>query len=420
MRLFNTLTVLFTLLPSLLLAAPTPPPDAPLANSNITAHAGDVIPDSYVVMLKPGTSREQFEAHQQWAMAKLTSRMQKRSSDPSSDHHYGGIQSSFDLDGLYGYTGSFDNSTMDDINHSDEVDLVEPDQVVVAYDTVQQMNPPSWGLSHISSPLDADTTDAYAYDTSAGRGVNVYVLDTGINTQHVDFGGRAQWGTNIAGGANADNQGHGTHVAGTIGGSKFGVAKGANLIAVKVLGDGGSGSTSRLVQGIEWVIAHASSRGNSPSKSVVNMSLGGAYSAATNRAVEAAVARGLTFVVAAGNDGKPADQYSPASSPAAITVGATGPGNVRTAFSNYGPAVDIFAPGSNIVSAWIPGRNDVNTLSGTSMASPHVAGIAATLISKEGLSGAQSVRGRIMQLGKKGVVGNAGKGSRNLLAWNGV
>lgn len=161
------------------------------------------------------------------------------------------------------------------------------------------------------------------------------------------------------------------------------------------------------------------SGGRSPSKSVANMSLGGSFSRAINNAVEAAAARGLTFVVAAGNDGEDASGYSPASSPDAITVGATQPGDLRASYSNYGAIVDVFAPGSNIMSTWNTSPSAVHMLSGTSMASPHVAGLAAYLIAQEGLSGPASVSARIKEL-SQGIVENPGPGSPNAFAYNGA
>lgn len=236
----------------------------------------------------------------------------------------------------------------------------------------------------------------------------------------MDFGGRAVWGTNVADRNNGDSQGHGTHVAGTIAGASHGVAKKAKIVAVKVLGDDGSGSTSKVISGIEWTIAHARSSGGGPGKSVVNMSLGGGYSNAINRAVQAATAQGLTFVVAAGNDGKDARNYSPASSPDAITVGATDPGDGRASYSNYGSVVDVFAPGSKIVSTWFTSNTAVHTLSGTSMASPHVAGLAAYLIAAEGLFGPGQITARIKSLAQRGSVMNPGPGSPNSFVWNGA
>ena len=187
-----------------------------------------------------------------------------------------------------------------------------------------------------------------------------------------------------------------------------------------MLGSDGSGSTSKVLSGIVWTISNSMTGGRSPRKSVVNMSLGGSFSRAINRAVEAAAAQGLTFVVAAGNDGQDASGYSPASSPHAITVGATQPGDGRASYSNYGSVVDVFAPGTRIMSTWNTSPSAVNVLSGTSMACPHVAGLAAYLITQEGLSGPAEVSARIKELSQHGIVADPGPGSPNAFAWNGA
>ncbi|KAF8470862.1 peptidase S8/S53 domain-containing protein [Kalaharituber pfeilii] len=380
----------------------------------VSGNAGDTIPDNYIIVLKDGITQEKFEEHQHWAQSKFQSRLSHR-----DDTSLGGIHHGFQFGGLYGYTGSFDNATLEEIRQSEDVDIVEEDKVVVAYDLMIQSNPPSWGLGRLSDRT-GRSSNIYLFDRVAGKGVNVYVLDTGVNVRHSDFGGRAVWGANLADHINTDAQGHGTHVAGTIAGANFGVAKRANIIAVKVLGDNGASSTSKLIAGIEWTLAHSRSNGRSPEKSVVNLSLGGSYSNAVNRAVRAATSQGLTFVVAAGNDGRNAAYYSPASEPSAITVGATQRGDIRASYSNYGNVVDVFAPGSQIVSTWKGSNFATHTLSGTSMASPHVAGLAAYLISVEGLSGAQQVTSRIKQLAQHGFVKNPGFGSPNSFAWNGA
>lgn len=417
MQLSRSLAVLAAALFSILgAAAPTQPVEA---SPPSVARAGETIPNFYVVLLKDSVSKEKFEAHQGWVQKQHESRAGRR-----DDSSLNGILKGFTLGGLYGYHGTFDNDTLAEIRQSDEVDFVEEDRIVVAYEMTIQKNPPSWGLTRISEQRDR-ASEGYAFDSSAGKGVNVYVLDTGVNIHHRDFEGRASWGTNVADQDNRDLQGHGTHVSGTIAGASYGVAKKANIIAVKVLGDNGAGSTSKLISGIEWTIAHsriAHSRcsGGGPNKSVVNMSIGGGYSNAVNRAVEAATAQGLTFVVAAGNNGKDARNYSPASSPHAITVGATQQGDGRASYSNYGSIVDIFAPGSQIVSTWHTSDSAFNTMSGTSMASPHVAGLAAYLIAQGGLCGPAQVTQRIKELAQRGVVGGAGPGSPNAFIWNGA
>lgn len=194
---------------------------------------------------------------------------------------------------------------------------------MVAKGIISQPNAPSWGLPRISQKKRISTNStSYFYDETAGAGVTAYVIDTGINIAHQDFEGRATWGFNSADDVDEDGQGHGTHVAGTIGGATFGVAKKVDLIAVKVLGSDGSGTNSGVIQGVEWATSDAVKKGKAE-KSVANMSLGGSFSAALNKAVDAAVEAGITFAVAAGNENEDAKNSSPASTKTAITVGAT-------------------------------------------------------------------------------------------------
>ncbi|KAK4691030.1 hypothetical protein P7C70_g9436, partial [Phenoliferia sp. Uapishka_3] len=224
----------------------------------------------------------------------------------------------------------------------------------------------------------------------------------GVNILHADLVGRASWGKTIPKDPDQDLNGHGSHVAGTIAGTKYGVAKQAHIIAVKVLGAGGSGTMSDVVAGVSWAADEAYRKANEATEmrkkgkksshkgSVANMSLGGGKSPALDSAVDAAVEDGLHFAVAAGNDNKDACSYSPAASPLAITVGASTIADERAYFSNHGPCVDVFAPGLNILSIWNTGNQSLNTstssstsirISGTSMASPHVAGLAAYFLS---------------------------------------
>lgn len=251
---------------------------------------------------------------------------------------------------------------------------VEQDQVVHADGCLSGatcQTGATWGLDRVdqrSMPLDG----AYNYFAD-GSGSTVYIIDTGINFSHTEFGGRARAGVDevTSGGTAADCNGHGTHVAGTVGGATYGIAKNAKLVAVRVLDCSGSGTTSGVIAGIDWVTA------NRIIPAAANMSLGGGYSAALNQAVENSIAAGVVYAIAAGNSTADACNYSPASAPSAITVGATDNTDAFAYFSNYGPCVKINAPGVNITSAWYTSSTATNTISGTSMATPHVAGAAA-------------------------------------------
>ena len=252
------------------------------------------------------------------------------------------------------------------------------------------------GLARISHrpKLSLGTFTKYEYHADAGKGVDVYVIDTGINIDHNEFENRASWGKTIPqNDVDEDNNGHGTHCAGTIASRKYGVAKGANVIAVKVLGSNGSGSMSDVIAGVVFAATSAAEKataadaerkatGKTKHKgSVANMSLGGGKSQALDDAVNGAVDTGLHFAVAAGNDNRDACSYSPAGAGKAVTVGASTLGDERAYFSNFGPCVDVFAPGLNILSTWIGSEDARNTISGTSMASPHTAGLLAYLLS---------------------------------------
>jgi subtilisin family serine protease len=248
------------------------------------------------------------------------------------------------------------------------VKFVEEDSMMFA--TVTQSNPP-WGLDRIGQ-RDLPLNHAYSY-TSTGNGVNAYIIDTGIRRTHTQFGGRAFAAFDSVGdGQNTnDCNGHGTHVAGTVGGSTYGVAKSVRLFAVRVLSCSGSGTTSGVIAGVNWVTA------NRINPAVANMSLGGGVSSALDSAVRNSIASGVTYAIAAGNSNINAANASPARVSEAITVGASTISDARASFSNFGSVVDIFAPGASILSAWRTSDTATATLSGTSMATPHVAGVAA-------------------------------------------
>ncbi|MBB6081214.1 subtilisin family serine protease [Streptomyces paradoxus] len=238
-----------------------------------------------------------------------------------------------------------------------------------------QDNPPSWGLDRLDQ---ADTAgDAkYTYPDGAGEGVTAYVIDTGVRTSHKDFAGRATSGFDAVDNDNdaSDGNGHGTHVAGTIAGTAHGVAKKAKIVAVRVLDDNGSGTTEQVIAGIDWVAK------NHQGPSVANMSLGGGADPAIDEAVKKAIAAGVTFGVAAGNDSADAGQGSPARVADAITVASSTKDDKQSDFSNFGSVVDIYAPGSDVTSAWNDSDEGTKTISGTSMATPHVVGAAAVYL----------------------------------------
>ncbi|MGW7440695.1 S8 family peptidase [Streptomyces sp. NPDC054849] len=257
---------------------------------------------------------------------------------------------------------------------------VEPDAEYRITDTEPQAQAPApWSLGRIDQrelPLDG----SYTYPVTA-EGVTVYVVDTGINTRHQEFGGRARHGYNaVFLGTSRDCNGHGTHVAATVGGETFGVAKGVSLVAVKVADCRGSANLSAILKGLDWVVKDAARAPRTPA--VANMSIGGTPSHALDTAVIRAVASGITFTVAAGNDGRDACTGSPASVPQAVTVGATDAADRHAPFSDHGPCVDLSAPGVGITSAWKDTPTATARSSGTSMAAPHVAGAAALILAR--------------------------------------
>ncbi|GAA2436026.1 S8 family serine peptidase [Streptomyces mauvecolor] len=239
----------------------------------------------------------------------------------------------------------------------------------------EQANPPSWGLDRIDQ-ADTKGDGKYTYPDSAGDGVTAYVIDTGVRISHKDFGGRASYGFNAVDNNDKadDGNGHGTHVAGTIAGAEHGVAKKAKIVAVRVLDNQGSGSTEQVVAGIDWVTK------NHKGPSVANLSLGGTADPALDEAVQKAIASGVTFGIAAGNESTDAGNSSPAHVKEAITVASSTKDDQQSDFSNFGPVVDLYAPGSDITSDWNTSDTATNTISGTSMATPHVVGAAAVYL----------------------------------------
>ncbi|WP_228771694.1 S8 family peptidase [Actinokineospora iranica] len=332
------------------------------------------ISGSYIVVLKDGVS------------AAATTDAQARAYSATVRYRYGSV--------VRGYSATMGERQARRLAADPRVAYVEQDQTVSLLDT--QTNPPSWGLDRVDQ-RDLSLNSAYTYLATAAT-VNAYVIDTGIRTTHSDFGGRAVWGTNTTGdGNNSDCHGHGTHVAGTIGGTAHGVAKGVRLTAVKVLGCNGSGTNSAVIAGIDWVTA------NAVRPAVANMSLGGNASAAIDDAVKRSITAGITYAVASGNNATDACGQSPARLGGAngptLTVNASTKTDGKASFSNYGRCTDLFAPGSDITSAGKDSDTATRSLSGTSMAAPHVAGAAALYLAGNPTATPQQV--------KSGIVGNA-------------
>jgi len=314
--------------------------------------------------------------------------------------------------------------------HNPNVDFVEEDgKVHLAQGDCAESEDADWGLSRICRRqlvLDGE----YFFPRGAGASVDAYIIDTGVYTQHTDFGSRAVPGWKARPDwPDTDDNGHGTHVASTVAGTKYGVAKGAHIIGVKVLDRGGSGSWSDVISGINYCVQNKQRTGK---PSLANMSLGGGRQEAVNRAVNQASAAGVMIVVAAGNNNGDACNTSPASAPDCICCGATDLGSdpndnqidVRSYFSNYGKCVHVFAPGSNILGAWIGSPTATRVISGTSMASPHVAGVTALVLDENPSMSFPQVREQVQEMATFGVINlncpnQICEASPNLMLFNG-
>lgn len=307
---------------------------------------------------------------------------------------------------LQGAVIDLNTAQAEKLSRDSRVAYVEKDQIIHLNALQENV---TWGLDRLdqaSLPLD----NKYNY-TNANQQVNAYIIDTGLLTTHQDFQGRAFHGYDFIDKDSdaTDCNGHGTHVAGTIGGATYGVAKNVKLYGVRVLDCFGSGTYSTVIAGVEWVTAHHLK------PAIVNMSLGGPVSQALDDAVLASIQAGVTYVVAAGNENQSACDSSPSRIDLAISVGSTTKTDERSSFSNYGPCVDVFAPGSDIQSAWYTSSTATNTISGTSMATPHVAGVAALYLSKHPNATPSEVKNTILEKSVSGRISNVGAGSPNLL-----
>ncbi|ADD43955.1 S8 family peptidase [Stackebrandtia nassauensis] len=306
-------------------------------------------------------------------------------------------------DALDGFAAKLSAGELSALQHNPNVAMIEEDGVVKV-DTTQSNA--TWGIDRIDQRnLPLSTT--YTYN-STGSGVTAYIIDTGIAATHSQFGGRASNVYNSAGGSNSDCNGHGTHVAGTVGSATYGVAKGVALRGVKVLNCQGSGSWSGVISGMDWVTA------NHAANSVANMSLGGAYNASVNAAATRMANAGVFTAVAAGNENTNACNRSPASASNVTTVAASDRTDTKASFSNYGNCVEVYGPGVSITSTWLTGTN---TISGTSMASPHVAGVGALYKAVNGNVSSATVNSWIASNATSGVIKSNPSGTPNRLVY---
>lgn len=310
-----------------------------------------------------------------------------------------------------GYAAAIPAAAVGAVAADPRVAFVERDRTVRAM--TSQPNA-TWGLDRIDQrnlPLD----NTYTY-TNTGAGVKAYIIDTGIRYTHVDFGGRAIPGFDaiVPGGPATDCNGHGTHVAGTTGGTTYGVAKSVTLVGVRVLSCAGAGLTSWVIAGVDWVTANH----QAGQPAVANMSLGGGTSAALDTAVRNSIADGVSYAVAGGNDNANACGFSPARVAEAMTIGATTNTDARASFSNFGSCIDWFAPGVNITSDWFLTDTSTNTISGTSMATPHTAGVAALYLQSNPSASPASVRQALFDLTTKGIVTSSNSPNNHLLFTN--
>ncbi len=375
----------------------------PMLAPLMTASAKSAITNQYIVVLKqPLTMSNDQQALQQFT--------QQTVSGLASQH-------AFKIDKVYdrslsGFVATLSDEQLKALRADQQVDFIEQDQII-SLDPVISANAtqsnPVWGLDRIDQ-RDLPLSNSYTYNYD-GSGVTAYVIDTGVTNTHVEFGGRARSGYDFIDNDSdaTDCNGHGTHVAGTIGGVQYGVAKNVDIVGVRVLSCSGFGTISGAISGVNWVAANASG------PSVANMSLRAGVSTALDQAVASAVQSGISFTLAAGNDNADACNTSPAREASGVTVGSTTSRDSRSSFSNWGRCVDVFAPGSNIKSAWYQGG--YRTMSGTSMAAPHVAGVAALYLQENNTLSPAQVSTLISQRASTNKVSDT-KGTVNKLLYS--
>ncbi|KAJ3492039.1 hypothetical protein NLI96_g318 [Meripilus lineatus] len=323
---------------------------------------------------------------------------------------------------LHGFAGKFSEKTLSVLRSSPDVEYIAEDGIVTAFSVVTQTNAP-WGIARLSQDarLANQNSNAlnftYRYESVAGAGADIYVVDTGVYTAHTEFGGRARWGATFGGYPSADGNGHGTHIAATAAGARFGVAKQASIIAVKVLSDAGSGTISDIISGLNFVASSAAASGR---PTLVLLALGGGVSLALDNAVNALINSGIYVIVAAGGSATDVGNTSPARVPAAFTVGASSIADAVASFSNYGPGLDIFAPGVGIISAWITSPTATIAISGSSSSAAHVTGLLAYLISRNPGATQAQIGALLNSLALKNVLTGVPTGTKNYLARNDI
>ncbi|KAG8724474.1 subtilisin-like serine protease [Ceratobasidium sp. 395] len=350
----------------------------------VTKYAGPTKADSYIIKLKDGVSKDSHIARLLAAIGSLDSKV---------TYKYEEV--------FHGYAGTFKGPILDFIRRSSDVEYVQADTI---YQIEYFEGDESLATREVS-----DEESSLLRRASGGAGVTVFGIDTGIYTAHQTFGGRASWGATYGGYASADGNGHGTHTAGTAVGTTYGVATSAKIIAVKVCSDSGSCASSDIVAGVNY----AASKASGPT--VATMSLGGGADSAIDSAVSSAINKGMHFTIAAGNSNVDAGTTSPARVAAANTIGAIDSSNKKASFSNYGSVVDVWALGVNVLSAWIGSTTATNTISGTSMATPRVAGILAVALGEYGSVSPASLSASLKSHAQAVVTG-APSGTTNLKA----
>jgi subtilisin family serine protease len=378
-------------------ATVTPAMAAPATGQIRLAGTADAVAGSYIVVLKDS------------AVASKANRVAAVSDKSSSlARGYGAeVRRTFGA-ALNGFEAGMSEAAAKRLAADPSVAYVEQNQRVSLLAT---QTGATWGIDRIDQAnLPLSTT--YTYNTTASN-VTAYIIDTGIKYTHSDFGGRATYGYDAVGTGGVDCNGHGTHVAGTVGGTTYGVAKAVRLVGVRVLNCSGSGTNAGVIAGVNWVTQNASK------PAVANMSLGGGVSTALDNAVASSISSGVTYALAAGNSSANACNSSPSRVASAITVGATTRTDARASYSNYGTCLDIFAPGSAITSAWYSSNTATNSISGTSMASPHVAGAAALVLATNTAFTPAQVRDNLVNRATPNKVTSPGTGSPNRLLFVG-